>query len=69
MMLSYLFGGALLVVILALICVQHFERKDLYDRLMCKDFAEYQRKKPPDKQPSVMTAHERALKKWRGMER
>ncbi len=64
MIFEYMFGGAMLIVVLALIGFQHFERKDLYNRIMCRDFAEYQRGKPPDAQ--VRTAHERALEKWRG---
>lgn len=55
----------ILCVVIAVQAVLHYvERKDLYNRIMCRDFAEYQRGKPPDAQ--VRTAHERALEKWRG---
>ena len=64
MIFAYLFGGAMLIIILALIVFQHFERRDLYNRIMCRDYAEYRRGKPPD--TPVKTAHERALEKWRG---
>ena len=52
----------LTVVIFLLIICQHFERKDLLDRMMSRDLNEYKGEKPQH----ILTAHERALKKWRG---
>mgnify|MGYP001317271577 CR=1 FL=1 len=42
------------------------ERKDLYNRIMCKDISEYQdnlTKRVPRKYPE--SAHKRALRQWR----
>ena len=50
--------------IVALLCVvQHFERKDLYDRIMSTSLSEYKSK---EKSKTFSSAHERAIKKWRG---
>lgn len=40
----------------------HFERKDLYNRIMSKDFTEYKGKK----RMSAKSAHDRVIKRWRG---
>lgn len=42
--------------------MHHFERKDLYNRLMSKSLSEYK----GGKVQSVQSAHDRAIKKWRG---
>lgn len=51
-----------LIIILILITVQHFERKDLYNRIMSKNFTEYK----GEKHQSFKSAHDRVLEKWRG---
>lgn len=51
-----------ITVILLLVITQHFERKDLYNRIMCRDLAEYK----GEKMYSVKSAHDRVLNKWRG---
>ena len=55
----------ILIAIIVLQSLLHFcERRDLYNRLMSKDFTEYnQNHKPPPKQ--VPSAHDRILKRWR----
>lgn len=40
----------------------HFERKDLYNRIMSKNLTEYK----GDKCRSVKSAHDRIIKRWRG---
>ena len=42
--------------------IQHFERKDLYNRIMSRDLSDYK----GEKVSRVISAHERALNKWRG---
>lgn len=40
----------------------HFERKDLYNRIMSKNLTEYKGKEPL----SIESAHRRVLNRWRG---
>ena len=56
---------ALIVVIALQAIIYHFERKDLYNRIMSGNFAEYKGEKPKQR----VSAHKRALKKWRGDEK
>lgn len=56
-MIGYILGG---VIILQSI-LHHFERKDLYNRIMSKNLAEYKGGAPH----SPKSAHARAIKKWR----
>lgn len=49
-------------VILVLIIVHRFERKDLYNRIMSKNLTEYK----GEKRISAKSAHDRVLKRWRG---
>lgn len=42
--------------------IHHFERKDLYNRIMSKNFTEYK----GEKCISAKSAHDRVLKRWRG---
>ena len=42
--------------------IYHFERKDLYNRIMSKNLTEYK----GDKCHSVKSAHDRIIKRWRG---
>ena len=51
-----------LIIILTLITAQHFERKDLYNRIMSKNLTEYK----GEKCRSVKSAHEKIIKRWRG---
>lgn len=44
--------------------IHHFERKDLYNRIMSKNLTEYKGKKCI----SAKSAHDRVLKRWRGKE-
>lgn len=57
-MICYILCG---VIILQSI-IHHFERKDLYNRIMSKNLTEYKGKGVP----SVKSAHERVINKWRG---
>lgn len=55
----------ILIGVIALIEAIHFiERRDLYNRMMCRSMEEY--KKRNDPQPKIVTAHQKALEKWRG---
>lgn len=60
----YLCGiiALLIIVIVLLITVQHFERKDLYNRIMSKNLTEYK----GEKCISAKSAHDRVVKRWRG---
>lgn len=53
--------------LLAYISHQHYkERKDLYNRIMCRDIQEY---KNVNKEPkSALSAHDRVMKDWRKKE-
>lgn len=42
--------------------IHHFERKDLYNRIMSKNFTEYK----GEKCHSVKSAHDKVIKRWRG---
>lgn len=55
----------ILIAIIVLQSLLHYcERRDLYNRLMSKDFTEYnQTQKPPPKH--IPSAHDRILKRWR----
>lgn len=57
-MISYILCG---VIVLQSV-IYHFERRDLYNRIMSKNLTEYK----GDKCVSVKSAHDRVLKKWRG---
>ena len=57
-MITYILCG----IIIMLLIMHRFERKDLYNRIMSKNLTEYK----GDKCVSVKSAHDRVLKKWRG---
>lgn len=57
-MIKYILCGIIILQALA----HHFERRDLYNRIMSKNLAEYK----SGKAPSVVSAHNRVLNKWRG---
>lgn len=58
-MIAYVLCG-----VLVLQAVMHrIERRDLYNRIMSKNFAEYK-----DEHRAVKSAHRRAVDKWRGKE-
>lgn len=57
-MLNYILCG----IILMLVIVHHFERRDLYNRIMSRDYTEYKGRKIA----RTISAHERALRRWRG---
>lgn len=57
-MICYILCG---VIILQSI-IHHFERKDLYNRIMSKNLTEYK----GESVTSVKSAHERVINKWRG---
>lgn len=57
-----IFAGLIAVIILQAI-FHHFERRDMYNRLMSKNLTEYkQGGKPPKRIPS---AHDKVLNNWR----
>lgn len=51
-----------MLIILTLVATQHFERKDLYNRIMSRNLTEYK----GEKCVSAKSAHDRVLKRWRG---
>ena len=60
---------ALCGVIAVIVIISHIERRDLYNRLMSRDFEEYLRiKDQSGEAPRQESAHVRAIKKWRNME-
>ena len=56
------------IILIAFIVLQsllHYrERRDLYNRLMCKNLAEYNQGKTPPP-TTIPSAHDRVLRKWR----
>ena len=52
----------LTTLIFAVVLIQHFERKDLYNRIMSKNFTEYK----GERCVSAKSAHDRVLRRWRG---
>lgn len=57
-MITYILCG----VIILQSTIHHFERKDLYNRIMSKNLTEYK----GEKCISAKSAHDRVLKRWRG---
>ena len=58
-MTEYILTGLLLIEY-----ILHFiERRDLYNRIMCRNITEYKSEKK--KSSGILSAHERALAKWR----
>ncbi len=57
-MITYILCG---VIVLQSI-IHHFERKDLYNRIMSKNLAEYK----GEKCIFVKSAHDRVINRWRG---
>jgi hypothetical protein len=55
---------ALLFIIAVQELLHRAERKDLYNRLMCRDINDYRRGTPPYPPEN---AHKRTLKKWRNL--
>lgn len=53
----------LIGVIFTQAIVHYFERKDLYNRLMCKDIHEYKNINTEAKK--VLSAHTKTLRNWR----
>ncbi len=49
-------------IIALLLIIHHFERKDLYNRVMSKNLTEYK----GEKCRSAKSAHDRVIKRWRG---
>ena len=55
-----------LLALMAVISVlHHFERRDLYNRLMSRDLSDYRRVASGDTDEHRETAHQKAIKKWR----
>jgi hypothetical protein len=55
---------ALAVVIVVQQIIHHYERKDLYNRIMSKNLTEYKGDSPGYQ----LSAHRRVLNRWRGHE-
>ena len=53
---------ALLGVIVIQQIIHHFERKDLYNRIMSKNLSEYKR---DSQEYHPLSAHKRVLSRWR----
>ena len=54
----------LITVILIQQLLHYFERRDMYNRLMCKDYAEYKTIDTPPRK-HIPSAHSKVLRKWR----
>lgn len=53
-----------LITIIFVQAISHrLERKDLYDRIMCRDMSEYKNKDKPKESPK--SAHKRVIERWR----
>lgn len=44
--------------------IHHFERRDLYNRIMSKNLTEYK----GDKHHSIKSAHDRVIRRWKGLD-
>jgi len=53
----------LCIILIAELAIHHFERRDLYNRIMSKDMKEY--RKPKTKPQKLKSAHKAALDRWR----
>ncbi len=57
------------IILIAVIIIQgisHFiERRDMYNRLMAKDLAEYNQSKKTPPPKHIPSAHERVLNRWK----
>jgi len=58
---------ALIGVVLVQEILHRVERRDLYNRIMCKDINEYKRISDKPAEP-VKSAHQRTIDKWRHKE-
>lgn len=61
MIITYILAG--IIVIQSVI--YHFERKDLYTRLMCRDVSDYKNANGKNVK-SPLSRHREVLDKWRG---
>ena len=52
------------LIIVGMSIVQHMERKDLYNRLMCRNMTEYNNIKT-DKPKQPISRHKAVLNRWR----
>lgn len=59
-MITYVLIGVIVIQVV----IHYAERKDLYDRIMAKDYAEYKDEKPSNVHSGI-SSHSRALGKWR----
>lgn len=59
-MITYVLIGVIVIQVI----VHYCERRDLYNRIMAENYAEYKRDGTAASEPS---AHVKAIKKWRGM--
>lgn len=57
-MITYILCGTIILQSI----IHHFERKDLYNRIMSKNLAEFK----GEKCHSAKSAHDRVLNRWRG---
>ena len=51
-----------LAILFVLLVIQHFERKDLYNRIMSKNLTEYK----SGGNYRVKSAHDKIIERWRG---
>lgn len=58
----YILCGILCSIIILQSIIHHFERKDLYNRIMSRNLTEYK----GESVLSVKSAHDRVLSRWRG---
>lgn len=54
-------NAAYIIIILILLIIQYFERKDLYNRIMSKNLTEYK----GESAPYHISAHTKVLNRWK----
>ena len=55
----------LCAVIIIQAILHHIERRDLYNRIMCRDINDYNHAKARDKPAKTVSRHEEKMKAWR----
>jgi hypothetical protein len=56
----------ILIAIIILQAILHFvERRDMYNRLMCRNLHEYKQGTTTPPKKNIPSAHDRVLKNWR----
>lgn len=57
----------LFAVIFVILIIQHFERKELYNRIMAKNLGEYTNYSDKKKEEKYKSLHRQQIDAWRGI--